>query len=75
MKYGLFSFFFFHGTQSAVYSASKKYVYYFGKVVKEEIKKEGINVMILCPGNMDTEMNPRGKMTHNNIIFGYEVSY
>ena len=52
----------------AIYSASKKYVYYFGKALREEMKKVGINVLTLCPGNMDTEMNPRGKMTHSKQI-------
>ena len=31
----------------AVYSASKKYVYYFGKALREEMKKVGINAMSL----------------------------
>ncbi|MDO5517636.1 MAG: SDR family NAD(P)-dependent oxidoreductase [Clostridium sp.] len=51
-----------------IYSASKKYVYYFGRSLREEMKKAGVNVLILCPGNMDTEMNPRGKMTHSKQI-------
>ena len=32
------------------------------------MKKVGINVLTLCPGNMDSEMNPRGKMTHSKQI-------
>ena len=27
----------------------------------EELLAKKINVLLLCPGNMDTEMNPRGK--------------
>lgn len=42
-----------------VYAASKKYVYYFGKSLREELAGKKINVLLLCPGNMDTEMNPR----------------
>lgn len=45
----------------AVYSATKKYVYVFGKVLREELLDKGINVLLLCPGNMDTEMNPKGQ--------------
>ena len=45
----------------AVYSASKKYVYNFGRALREELKPFGINVLVLCCGNMDTEMNPREK--------------
>lgn len=44
-----------------VYSATKKYVYYFGKALREELLGRGINVLLLCPGNMDTEMNPKGQ--------------
>lgn len=44
-----------------VYSATKKYVYYFGKALREELLDKDINVLLLCPGNMDTEMNPKGQ--------------
>ena len=44
----------------AVYSASKAYVLYLGHALHAEMKKKGINVLTLCPGNMDTEMNVRG---------------
>ena len=44
-----------------VYSATKKYVYYFGKAIREELLEKDINVLLLCPGNMDTEMNPKGQ--------------
>ena len=44
-----------------VYSATKKYIYYFGKALREELLEKGINVLLLCPGNMDTEMNPKGQ--------------
>lgn len=52
----------------AVYSASKKYVYYFGKALREELLKKGINILLLCPGNMDTEMNPRNQMRQSRKI-------
>lgn len=52
----------------AVYSASKKYIYYLGKVLREEMKKSGVNILTLCPGNMDTEMNPRRKIMHSKQI-------
>ena len=44
----------------AVYSASKAYVLYLGHALHAEMKKKGINVLTLCPGNMDTEMNVQG---------------
>lgn len=45
----------------AVYSASKKYVYALGKALREEEKRNNVNILLLCPGNMDTEMHPRGQ--------------
>jgi len=45
----------------AVYSASKKYVYFLGKALREEARKKGVNILLLCPGNMNTEMNPQGQ--------------
>ena len=36
-------------------------VYYFGKALREELLDKDINVLLLCPRNMDTEMNPKGQ--------------
>lgn len=44
----------------AVYSAAKAYVRFHGQALHAELKKKGINVMVLSPGNMDTEMNVKG---------------
>ena len=54
--------------KQTVYSASKKYVYYFGKALREEVKADGINVLLLCPGNMDTEMNPKGQGSQSKTV-------
>lgn len=43
----------------AVYSGSKAFVKYFGEALRQELKPRKINVLTLCPGNMDTEMNPK----------------
>lgn len=51
-----------------VYSATKKYIYYFGKALREELLEKEINVLLLCPGNMDTEMNPKGQQSHGRKI-------
>lgn len=40
----------------AVYSASKAYTRFFAVAMREELKKRGINVMMLSPGNMKTDM-------------------
>lgn len=52
----------------AVYSASKRYVYALGKALREEEKKNKVNIMLLCPGNMDTEMNPKGQARQSEQI-------
>jgi hypothetical protein len=52
----------------AVYSATKAYMYYLGKALREEMSARGINVLLLCPGNMDTEMNPKNKMRQSGKI-------
>lgn len=45
----------------AVYSSSKIYVKFLAQALREEVKEKGINVCLLCPGNMDTEMNIRSE--------------
>ena len=44
----------------AVYSASKAYVRFLSRAIAQECKNEGIHILAMCPGNMDTEMNPKG---------------
>lgn len=44
----------------AVYSASKIYIMFLGRALHYEMSRKGVNVLLLCPGNMDTEMNPKG---------------
>lgn len=43
----------------AVYSATKVYVRFFARALQKEMKKNKVNILILCPGNMDTEMNQK----------------
>lgn len=45
----------------AVYSASKAYVRFYAKALREEMKRKGINIFLFSPGNMDTEMNIKSK--------------
>ena len=44
----------------AVYSAAKAYVRFLGQALHAELKKNGINFLVLSPGNMNTEMNVKG---------------
>lgn len=43
----------------AVYSASKSYLLYLGRALGMELKPQGIYSLVICPGNMETEMNVR----------------
>lgn len=51
-----------------VYSASKTYIKYMGRALQIEMKKKGINVLTLCPGNMNTEMNPQGMFSQSKMV-------
>ncbi len=50
----------------SVYSSSKTYLLYLSRVLREELKTKQINVLALCPGNMDTEMNSKKVAKENN---------
>lgn len=52
----------------AVYSATKRYGYVLGRALRAELRPAGINVLLLCPGNMDTEMNPRGQSRQSKQV-------
>ncbi len=41
-----------------VYSATKAFVYHFSQGLRFECRKQGINVLAVCPGPMDTEFLP-----------------
>ena len=42
----------------AVYSSTKAFVTSFSRALREELKADGINVLAVCPGPMDTEFLP-----------------
>ena len=48
----------------AVYSATKAYVRFFARALHEEERRRGVNIMLLSPGKMDTDM------FHQNISGG-----
>lgn len=52
----------------AVYASSKIYVKYLSRALREEVKKDGINILAMCPGNMDTEMNPKGGSSQSEKV-------
>lgn len=44
----------------AVYSASKAYVRFLARALREEERRRGVNILLMSPGNMNTEMNVKG---------------
>lgn len=52
----------------AVYSASKIYVRFLSRALREEVRKDGIRILAMCPGNMDTEMNPKGGTSQSEKV-------
>ena len=55
----------------AVYSASKAYVRFFARALHEEERKRGVNIMLLSPGNMKTEMFDKNSSGGKLSIFPY----
>lgn len=45
---------FFFLTKKQVYGATKSYIYFFSKSLRRELKSDGINVSVICPGGMNT---------------------
>ncbi|MCR3759966.1 SDR family NAD(P)-dependent oxidoreductase [Clostridium felsineum] len=55
----------------AVYSASKAYVRFFARALHEEERKRGVNIMLLSPGSMNTEMFRENTTGGKLSIFPY----
>jgi len=51
----------------AVYSASKAYVRFLARALHEEERKRGVNIMLLSPGKMDTEMFHQNSTDSGNM--------
>ena len=51
----------------AVYSASKAYDRFLARALHEEERKRGVNIMLLSPGKMDTEMFHRNSNGQGNM--------
>ncbi|MFV8340899.1 SDR family NAD(P)-dependent oxidoreductase [Flavobacterium sp. XS2P39] len=45
---------FFFLAKKQVYGATKSYIYFFSKSLRRELKSDGINVSVICPGGMNT---------------------
>ncbi|MBC7845077.1 MAG: SDR family NAD(P)-dependent oxidoreductase [Flavobacterium sp.] len=45
---------FFYLAKKQVYGATKSYIYSFSKSLRGELRAEGVNVSVICPGGMNT---------------------
>ncbi len=52
-----------------VYCSTKAYVLSFSKALREETKKQGINVLAVCPAPMDTEFLSVAGISGNSKMF------
>jgi short-subunit dehydrogenase len=48
---------FFFLPKKQVYGGTKSYIYYFSKSLKKELKNKGVNVSVLCPGGINTNLS------------------
>jgi short-subunit dehydrogenase len=48
---------FFYLPKKQVYGGTKSYIYYFSKSLKKELKCKGVNVSVLCPGGINTNLS------------------
>ena len=63
------------GPMIGVYYATKAYVLSISTAIREEVKKDGINVVTLCPGATKTEFCKRaGKEDLNNAMSSDDVA-
>lgn len=62
------------GPYMSVYYASKSYVLSLSMAIKEELKKEGIQVSVLCPGPTKTAFQETAKMKKREIASQFTMS-
>ena len=64
---------FFPTPSFAIYSASKTYVTHFSRSFDAEVKKEGIRVLVSCPGQIKTSFRERASSGLNKNQKGFEA--
>ena len=47
---------FFYLPKKQVYGATKSFIYFFSRALRKEVRKDNINVSVLCPGGMNTNL-------------------
>ena len=48
---------YFYLNKKQVYAATKSFIYSFSKSLRRELKNDGINVSVICPGSMNTNIS------------------
>jgi short-subunit dehydrogenase len=47
---------FFYLPKKQVYGATKSFIYFFSKTLRQELRKDNVHVSVLCPGGMNTNL-------------------
>lgn len=58
---------FFYLAKKQVYGATKSFIYFFSKSLRQELKQQGIKVTVLCPGGINS--NPFQYLVNRNSSF------
>lgn len=58
---------FFYLAKKQVYGATKSFIYFFSKSLRKELKQDGVNVTVLCPGGINS--NPYQYLTSRDGSF------
>ena len=56
---------FFYLAKKQVYGATKSFVYFFSKSLRKELRQQGVNVTVLCPGGINS--NPLQYMQKRSL--------
>ena len=56
------------GPYMSVYYASKSFVLSFSEAVRNEVRKTGINISVLCPGPVETEFEKSSELTKSKLF-------
>ena len=56
------------GPYMSVYYASKSFVLSFSEAVRNEVRKTGVNISVLCPGPVETEFEKSSELTKSKLF-------
>lgn len=71
---------FFYLAKKQVYGATKSFIYFFSKSLRKELKQQGVNVTVLCPGGINSNpyqylINRDGSfISRQSVMFPEEIA-